>query len=296
MPDLGRVVDIASAARLSYRDLQLVLEREGAPTVTIPVEDIGIVLLGNAPITVTSPLLAALAEQGAALVVADARHMPAGLRLPLAGSTLHAATLRSQIEASVPRRKQVWQTIIRAKVAAQAALLKAEKGTDKGLLALSRAVRSDDAGNVEAQAARLYFTALFGRGFKRDHEAPGLNALLNYGYAVLRAAVARALVGAGLHPALGVHHRSQYDAFALADDAMEPLRPLVDRLALGLRADLPEGEGLPTPVRRAMVALLTESVGWEGKRYPLTAALPNYAAALRRRIAGDDEALPCPEP
>jgi len=288
------VVHVGSASRLVYRDLQLVVQREGEPEGLVPLEDIAVLICDFAPITVTEPLLTALAEGGVALVVCDARHIPSGLLLPLAGASLHAKVLRDQIAATVPRKKRIWQAIVKAKILAQADVLERNAGYDRGLRALSKAVGSGDPGNCEARAARLYFPALFGAAFIRDPERTGVNAMLNYGYAVLRAAVARAIVGAGLHPALGVHHRNEYDAFALADDAMEPLRPVIDDRVYHLMAAHGSEEDLSVGTRAELVRVLTEEVVWDGEWVSLFSALERYAAHLRACIVGEEARLHCP--
>ncbi|HSV72132.1 MAG TPA: type II CRISPR-associated endonuclease Cas1, partial [Chthonomonadales bacterium] len=291
---LSRVVHIASAARLSLREGQMLVEREGEPPARVPVEDLGVVVLDHAPITMTARLLSALTAQGAAVVVSDAKHLPAGVLLPMAGSSLHARVLRGQIAASLPRTKRLWQAIVRAKVREQAEVLREFTGRDHGLAALAKRVGSGDAGNLEGRAARAYFPALFGQAFLRDPDLPGVNARLNYGYAVLRAAVARAVTGAGLHPALGIHHRNQYDAHALADDLMEPLRPLVDAMVRARLGDEDPGGDMDVAERHALLEVLCATVAWDGKRVPLTVALESYAATFRACLLGEEARLRCP--
>ncbi len=203
--------------------------------------------------------------------------------------------LREQIEASLPRKKRLWQQIVCAKIRAQASVLRRRGCHDRGLENLARNVRSGDTGNVEAQAARRYFVALFGPGFARDPAGGGLNVRLNYGYALLRAAVARALAGAGLHPALGIHHHNRSDAYALADDAMEPLRPLVDERVAELASEAAPSDELKPNDKQHLLQVLCAEVQWQGASFPLLAALERYAAALRECIAGRERKLPCPE-
>jgi len=291
---VGRVVHVASASHLSVADGQLVVSREGSEAGRVPLEDLATLVLDFAPITLTEPLLAALGAAGVALVVCGPRHLPDGLQLPLAGASLHTRILRDQIAASEPRKKRIWQAMVVEKVRAQARTLRDLVGSDHGLGQLARRVGSGDTTNVEGAAARTYFPVLFGRGFARDPELGGVNAALNYGYALIRAAVARAVVGAGLHPALGVHHRNQYDAFALADDAMEPLRPAVDRLVFAMNAREPIPEALPLGCRTELLGLLGMEVVWSGERFPILTALERYAACLRECLGGVERHLRCP--
>ncbi len=294
MPTIGRVVQIGTPARLSYKDLQLLVQREGEAEARVPLEDLAVLVCDYAATTFTEPLLAALAEANVAVVVCGPRHLPAGLLLPLAAAALHTRILRQQMAATEPRKKRIWQSIVIAKLQAQASVLEALRGHDHGLRLMAKKVGSGDPQNLEGRAARIYFPALFGQAFVRDPGRPGINAALNYTYALIRGAVARAVVGAGLHPALGVHHRNQYDAFTLADDAMEPLRPLADRHVLRVSEEHPLGEELTTGVRNQLLEVLTAEVTWDGKRYPLFTALEQYAACLRSCLAGEERKLRCP--
>jgi len=290
-----RIVAIENPAVLSFKNSQLRIERDGEPAAQVPLEDMGVLLLGHAQISATVPLLSACAERNVAVIVSGPKHLPAGVFLPFEGNSLHTRVLREQIAASEPRRKRLWQGIVRSKITEQSSLLREVIGRDRGLSRLAPLVRSGDPENVEGRAARIYFRLLFGAAFVRDRDLVGLNSMLNYGYAVLRAAVARAIVCAGMHPALGVHHSNQYNPFALADDLMEPLRPLVDEHVFGM---VQEGVGdedeLMPVVKRRLVAVLVRDVTWDGKRYPLSTALGYYAAAARDWLTGREGSIPCP--
>ncbi|MCC6729474.1 MAG: type II CRISPR-associated endonuclease Cas1 [Chthonomonadales bacterium] len=290
----GRIVEVSSPAALSYHDRQLVVARAGEPEARVPLDDLGVLVLDYAQATATVPLLAACAAGNVAVVVCDGRHMPAGLLAPFAANTLHARTLREQIAVGEPRRKRLWQAVVVAKIGEQSRLLRDLLGDDGRVGGLAPFVRSGDPDNVEARAARIYFERLFGEMFVRDRAAAGLNAMLNYGYAVVRAAVARAVVGAGLHPALGIHHHNQYDAFSLADDLMEPLRPLVDARAHAYGREHEPPEELTPQAKRAMLGALGEEVSFDGKRYPMMAALELYAARVRACLLGEGRKLACP--
>jgi CRISPR-associated protein Cas1 len=201
-------------------------------TRTVPVEDIGIVVLDNNQITITHGLIEALLENNCAIITCDRNRMPVGLMLPLSGNTIQNERFREQINTSLPLKKQLWQQTVQAKIANQASVLKECRGAEiRNMLKWEDEVRSGDADNIEARAAVYYWANLL-KNFKRDREGEPPNNLLNYGYAILRAVVARALVSSGLLPTLGIHHHNRYNAYCLADDIMEPYRPYIDKLVV----------------------------------------------------------------
>ena len=224
------IIDLTEEpARLSARLGQLVIQRREQKDVTLPLEDIAALLVGHKAVVYTHAALAGLAERGGVFVPCDDAHLPVGMMAPLRGHHLQSERMARQAAAPLPTRKRVWQQIVRAKIRAQGRLLLALRGDDRGLPGLAETVKSGDPSNVEAQAARRYWPILFDdKTFRRDRDETDQNRYLNYGYAVLRALVCRAVCGAGLHPALGLHHHNRYNAFPLADDLMEPFRPVVD--------------------------------------------------------------------
>ena len=293
-----RVVDVSSDARLSLTRGQMVIRRPDEPDALVPVEDLGVLILDNPALTCSQRLLSACAENGAAVLVCDSRHLPSAILSPVAGNSLHTRILSEQISASVPAKKRIWREIVREKIRRQADVYARATGRNPNELArMAGKVRSGDPDNVESQAARFYWPALFGRHFRRNVGAAGINSLLNYGYAILRAATARAIAGAGLHPALGVHHRNQYDPFCLADDLMEPLRPLVDwrvwQITRESSGDTPE---ITPETKRALLEFLYVSCDFSGMRMPLMSAMHHYAAGLRRALAGEQKKLSFPRP
>ena len=231
-----RFIDISEdGARLRAESGRLRLERCGmseTPFVqTVPMHDLDAVVLAHDRVTVTGPALAGLAKAGCGVVVCDNEKMPVGMLLPLTGHSTQSERFRTQAAAPLPLRKRLWQKIVKVKIRNQGLLLQDLHGDDAGLILLSAKVKSGDSSNLEAQAAQRYWKKLFPRKngyFLRRREADDENALLNYGYTVLRASTARAICAAGLHPGLGIHHHNRYDAYCLADDLMEPFRPLVD--------------------------------------------------------------------
>lgn len=245
-----RTLYFGNPAYLSLRLGQLVVRLPSPePTIskdsfeakTIPVEDIGVVVLDNKQITITQGLLEALLENNCAVLTCDSSRLPVGLMLPLCGHTLQNERFRDQIDASLPLKKQIWQQTIRQKILNQAAVLRYSTGQEhNNMLVWAEEVRSGDSANLEARAAAYYWKTVFGDAmFVRGREEAPPNNLLNYGYAILRAVVARSLVCSGLLPTLGVHHHNRYNAYCLADDIMEPYRPYVDRMV----CDMIESDG-----------------------------------------------------
>ena len=293
-----RVVDVSSAAHLSLARGQMSVRRPDGDDALVPVEDIGVLILDNPAITCSQRLLSACAEKGAAVLLCDARHLPAAMLSPTAGHSLHTRILAAQTAASVPAKKRIWREIVREKIRRQAEVYGRATGRDpKELARMADKVRSGDPDNVESQAARFYWPALFGAQFRRGAEADGINSLLNYGYAILRAATARAVSGAGLHPALGVHHRNQYDPFCLADDLMEPLRPLADwRVWQMVREAGGKAPEITPDAKRALLEILYAPCDFSGMKMPLMSAMHHCAAGLRRALTGERKTLTFPRP
>jgi len=291
-----RTVEISrEPAHLSVRNRQLVLKRDGAVVGSIPCEDIGVVLVDHPQTTYTHAALATLADSDAAVVICGDNHLPAAILLPLAAHSQVVWRLNQQLAVGLPLAKQLWKQIVAAKVRAQAANLPAESAPHKKLLALAREVRSGDPTNIEAQAARVYWQHwLCDESFRRDADADGLNSFLNYGYAVIRAGVARAIVAAGLLPSLGVHHKHRGNAFCLADDLMEPLRPVVDdRVREMHRLGY---EALNQPAKAALLEVLTLSMRLGEQTGPLMVMLHRLVASLVRCYAGESKRLEIPTP
>lgn len=283
--------------RLSVANSQLVVERPDLPKATLPIEDLGVVIVDDVRATYTQSVFLYLLEAGATVLVTGCDHLPAGMMLPLDAHHVQTERHRAQVETSAPVRKRAWQAIVRAKIVQQATVLSHFTGSHGGLAPMARRVRSGDPDNLEAQAAQRYWPRLFGKTFRRDREAEGVNALLNYGYAVVRAAVARGIVAAGLIPSLGVHHRHRGNPFCLADDLLEPYRPYVDWRVRQMAGE--DGESAPDlaerETRAALLSLLNETVHVGGRREPLLLALHTSAASLCRTLTGGDRTLALPE-
>ena len=281
---IKRTLLFSNPAYLKTRDEQLVFEHAETKEVrTVPIEDIGLVVLEHPQITISAGLLAKLVDNNAAVVTCDASHLPNSLFMPLSGHTLQSARIQAQVEATLPLHKQLWQQTVEAKIDNQAAVLELYRIDAKNMRHWAGEVRSGDPDNYEARAAAYYWRHIFGSEspFYRERFGSPPNNFLNYGYAILRACVARALVGSGLLPVLGIHHKNQYNAYCLADDIMEPYRPFADRLVREMIDDIEEGEmALNTEHKKKLLEIPVLDVEIDGKRSPLMVALQTTTASL----------------
>lgn len=261
MPAADRVLDFSlTPAYLSVRNEQLVIRGKDDSSLTVPLAEIAVVLLASPSVTLTQPVLAGLLAANATVVVTGENHLPAGMLLPDSANTLSTQRLREQIAMTAPRRKRLWQSIVVAKIRAQAATLE-DHGLDAaGVRSLAGRVRSGDPDNLEATAAQRYWPLLFGIDFRRRTDAADCNRLLNYGYAVLRAAIARAICAAGLHASLGLHHRSRSNPFCLADDLMEPYRPLVDHEVRTIVGEWGKDVSITPSIKQRLVAAVSQRI------------------------------------
>ena len=296
---------------LSLRNAQLVLhipEVESNKTLpeaikkeaerTIPIEDIGVVILDNRRITITSGVMEALLENNCAVITCNQKSMPVGLLLPLCGNTTQNERFRSQIDASLPLRKQLWQQTIKQKILNQEYVLRTNTDKEANCMRIwSNDVRSGDPDNLEARAAAYYWKNVFTNypNFVRDREGTPPNNLLNYGYAILRAIIARALVGSGLLPTLGIHHHNRYNAYCLADDIMEPYRPYVDQLVLDIIQCNLEISDITRDLKMQLLGIPMLDVVINGKRSPLMIAAQQTTASLAKCFAGENKRISYPE-
>jgi len=264
---------------------------------SIPIEDIGVVVLDEKQITITQALIGALLEHNVALISCAENHLPTGMFLPLDGNSVQNERYRAQINASVPLKKQLWQQTVTAKIRNQAALLK-KYGKDAGwLMKWSSEVRSGDPDNYEAQAAAYYWQHIFPEkmNFKRFREGAPPNNLLNYGYAVLRAVVARGLVATGLLPTLGIHHENKYNAYCLADDIMEPYRPFVDNIVCEIIQTGIDYTELNKEIKQKMLIIPAMDIVIDGDNSPLMVGLQRTTASLYKCYEGETRKLIYPE-
>ena len=299
---IKRTLCFSHPAYLSLRNGQLVVKLEKQDDeperqTTVPIEDIGVVVLDHRQITLTHGALSALVAGNAAVVTCDDRHMPVGLLLPLEGHTVQSERFQDQLGASLPLKKQLWQQTVQQKIRNQAALLRELHGIEVGNMhRWASDVRSGDSTNLEARAAAFYWSQMCPTlpSFTRSREGDYPNALLNYGYAILRAMVARALVGSGLLPTLGIHHHNRYNAYCLADDVMEPYRPYVDRLVVQTMAECCDVE-VTTDIKRRLLTVPTLEVRIGGQRSPLMVAASTTTASLARCFSGENRRISYPE-
>jgi CRISPR-associated protein Cas1 len=287
---LGRIIEIEGVGRrISLERGFLAISGPDGPIGKAPLDDVEALILSNPAVSMTSQALAALAARGAPVVVCGPDFRPAAYLLPVDGHHAQGDRVEAQAEASVPLRKRLWADIVRAKIAAQAAAVAREGGNAAPIGVLVGQVRAGDPGNVEALAAQRYFPLMFGPGFHRTREGDGANALLNYGYTVLRAATARAIVAAGLHPSLALMHRSRGDALRLADDLMEPFRPAVDIVVKGLLA---EGFANVSPdAKRRLAHVLHHDFETPDGVTPLSNLLARLAVSLAQVFSGERKKL-----
>ena len=266
--------------------------------VTRPIEDIGVVVLSHKQITITSGALEALLANNCAVITCDSRSMPVGLLLPLTGNTTQSERFRDQLEASQPLRKQLWQQTIQYKIRNQAAVLGKCPNVETNCMQIwANNVKSGDPDNLEARAAVYYWKSLFGHipDFIRDRKGVAPNNLLNYGYAILRAVVARSLVASGLLPTLGIHHHNRYNAYCLADDIMEPYRPYVDQLVFDITEQYGEDVELSKDIKAELLSIPTLDVVIAGKRSPLMVATAQTTASLYKCFSGELRKVAYPE-
>ncbi len=286
-----RAIFIANQAYLSVRREQLVIRQ--AREVTIPMEDITSLLLESQAVTITSAALQKLAGYGVTVYLCDEKHLPAALLLPINRHSRQLKMLKGQIAMTKPTQKRLWQSVTMAKIRNQAKCLELLGRPGSGdLLELSRSVRSGDPDNCEASAAAQYFPALFGEGFTRGMDCL-TNAALNYGYAILRGAVARNLVVHGLEPCLGIFHHSELNQFNLADDLMEPYRPLVDLYVASNVCDT--DEDLCSELKQQLFNLTNYVLFQNGKRYRMVSAIGRMTESFARVLSQDAAALELPE-
>lgn len=292
---LKRTLFFTNPYRLSLKDLQLCIQTKDTNEIkTVPVEDIGFVVLEHCQISISMPLLEALVANNVAVIFCNSKHMPQSMLLNLDGHNVQTEIFRNQADATVPMKKNLWKQTVEAKIKNQAFFLKSLGKEFADVKMLSTTVKSGDTENREGMAARMYWPRLFGLGFFRDRYGDYPNDFLNYGYIILRSAVARALTGSGLLPTLGIHHRNKYNAYCLADDVMEPYRPYVDRLVYSIYKDNQKGCFLDKSMKAKMLSLLTEDVEFEKTQRPLMIALSQTTASLSKCFSGHAKLIKYP--
>lgn len=292
---VGRVVEIATDGRhLAIDRGFMTVSEKGSELGRVPLDDLAAVVANAHGLTYSNNLLVTLATRGVPVVLCGPNHRPAAVVWPVDGHHAQSGRMGDQANASTPLKKRLWQQIVQAKILAQGATLAAVGAEAGGFLLLSRKVRAGDPSNVEAEAARRYWPLLLGTAFRRDQDGDGLNGLLNYGYAVLRAATARAVMAAGLHPSLGLMHSNRGNALVLVDDLMEPFRPIVDREVHRLQGEkiLDVTSEAKTALARTMIVDLPTADGVS----PLMTCLERLATSLAKAYSGETDRLILPKP
>jgi len=306
-----RTLCFSNPAYLSLKNGQLVIkmpELENVKSVpdsfkqefvkTIPIEDIGVLVIDNQQVTFTQGIMEALLENNSAVITCDSRHLPTGLLLPLSGNTTQTERFRYQIDASQPLKKQLWQQTVQCKIRNQAAVLHQSTGTVvKNMLVWANDVKSGDSDNLEGRAAAYYWRNLFPQlpDFTRNADGISPNNMLNYGYAILRAVIARSLVASGMLPTLGIHHHNRYNAYCLADDIMEPYRPYVDKLVIDLVGEIGFAEEIDTSIKTKLLQIPVTEVFIGGQRSPLMVAAQQTTASLFKCFSGELRKIAYPE-
>jgi CRISPR-associated protein Cas1 len=292
---VGRVVEIATDGRhLAIDRGFMTVSEKGCELGRVPLDDLAAVVANAHGLTYSNNLLVTLATRGVPVVLCGPNHRPAAVVWPVDGHHAQSGRMGDQANASAPLKKRLWQQIVQAKILAQGATLAAVGAEAGGFLLLSRKVRAGDPSNVEAEAARRYWPLLLGTAFRRDQDGDGLNGLLNYGYAVLRAATARAVMAAGLHPSLGLMHSNRGNALVLVDDLMEPFRPIVDREVHRLRSEniLDVTSEAKAALARTMIVDLPTADGVS----PLMTCLERLTNSLAKAYSGETDRLILPKP
>ncbi len=293
---IGRIVEIADDRRHLFvnRGFMVVRDTEGEHKELgqVPLDDIAAVIANAHGISYTNNLLVALAERGAPFVLCGANHNAVGMLLTLDGHHVQAKRIEAQIAASLPTHKRLWAAIVKSKLEQQAAALEATGAPTAPLTALVRKVKSGDPENVEGQGARRYWSLLFGSNFRRDQDGDGINAQLNYGYTIIRSATARAVVAAGLHPSIGLHHSNDGNAMRLVDDLMEPFRPIIDLKVWQLQR---AGEShITSDTKRTLVRTLYDDMQSSAGATPVMVCMQKLATSLAQVYLGERDKLELP--
>jgi len=295
---IKRTLYFGNPAYLKTKDEQLIFEStDTGETRSLPIEDIGILIIDHQQITITQALIAKLLENNVAFITCDNNHHPTGLLLNLDGHTLQSQKFQAQVEATVPLKKQLWQQTVSTKIYNQAALLQSMRLPIKNMRTLAAEVKSGDSDNNEAVAAAYYWKNIFQifPDFKRERFGEAPNNLLNYGYAILRAVVARNIVASGLLPTLGIFHRNQYNAYCLADDIMEPYRPFVDKVVVNIVNLNGKFLELTPSMKKDLLNIPAMDVMINDEKSPLMVAVQKTTASLAKCFEGKQRKILYPE-
>jgi CRISPR-associated protein Cas1 len=290
---LKKSILLENKASISTKNLQLVIKSEIRES-TIPIEDIGYIVIDHPEIYLSIPAMNLLIENNTAVIICNKNHLPNGLLLNLNSHHIQQEIFKNQINASAPLKKQLWQQTIVEKITNQGILLQKITSKNNNFDFLASKVLSGDSSNMEGVAASFYWKVFFEQKFKRERFGEYPNNFLNYGYAILRAATARALSGSGLLNTLGIHHKSKYNAYALADDIMEPFRPIIDEKVAEIMGNYDEQE-LNTQIKSELLQVLTRTVYFKEEKSPLIVALQKTASSLQQCYTGERKKINYPK-
>ena len=290
---LKKSILLENKASLSTKNLQLVIKTETRES-TIPIEDIGFLVIDHPEIYLSIPAMNLMIENNTSVIICNTNHLPNGMFLNLNSHHIQQEIFKNQINASVPLKKKLWQQTVIDKITNQGILLQKITSKNNNFEFLASKVLSGDSSNMEGVAASFYWKVFFEQKFKRERFGDYPNNFLNYGYAILRAATARALSGSGLLNTLGIHHKSKYNAFALADDIMEPFRPVVDEKVAEIMQNYTEQE-LNTQIKAELLQILTRTVYFKDEKSPLMVALQKTASSLQQCYTGDRKKIKYPK-
>lgn len=292
---IKRTLFFSHAVCLSVRHKQLVIfSKETREETLVPIEDIGFVIVENELVSLTIPLINELTANNCALIFCNEKHLPFSMTMPLDCNEIQSQLFSAQINAKLPVKKKCWKQIVEYKIKNQGLLLKKYDLDFARLFAFSKCVKSGDSTNMESQAAKFYWDNLFGKKWYRNRFGDFPNNYLNYGYAILRAATARSLVGSGLLPTLGIHHHNKYNAYCLADDLMEPYRPFIDDEVIEYISKNADEKELGTEFKKKILQVLTRDVKMDNLTRPMMIALSMTSASLANALSNDSEKLKLP--
>lgn len=280
---IKRTIFISTPYKLSLKNNQMLLGSKDTDNIySVPIEDIGFLILEDSRIIATMPLIAELNKQNVAVLFCDTKRMPTSMLLNLEGNNVQNETFRLQLASTAPLNKRLWKQTMEQKIKNQALHLEKQSLPYQQLITFSKKVMSDDTTNREGIAARIYWTTLMGNTFIRNRESENINTLFNYGYIILRAAVARALVGSGLLPTIGIHHHNRYNAYCLADDIMEPYRPYVDEIVYAIAKEKGQEHTITKEDKVTLLGILTCDVQIGKQKRPLMNALSQTTSSLAK--------------
>jgi CRISPR-associated protein Cas1 len=289
----GSILHFGNPCRLSLKLDQLVIQKADGQTLTRPLEDIAVIVVDHGEVSLSTPLMARAAQMGVGIVFCDEKHLPVAYSSPMVGHTLQNLRHRQQWAAGQVVHKQAWAQVIRKKLLNQADTLKLLGKDCATLRRMAKDVKSGDSSNEEAKGAKYYWNQLLGRDFVRERYGDFPNNYLNYGYAIVRAGMARALSGAGLCLTIGIFHHNQYNPFALADDCMEPFRPWVDLEVIRMLHEA-KGQELDKEAKARLLLILQQDVQFEGYRRPMMGAMDQLASSLAHLFEGRKKDLDLP--